>query len=227
MLDIVRRAADRIGGVPRLAQRIGVTRQAIYQWREVPADRVGEIATATGIPRADLRPDLFALSEDEQAWQRDVLGNAAPAADFTDLRRDRVAWSEAQVSAIAAGALSDIDTDQLVALLRSLGNDARVDIERRLAVIMVRLLKWQYRSDRRSLSTVGVITAERARIFSRFAASPSLRTHAETALAGVYISARAQASDETGLDRDVFPIDCPFGLDELLDPSFAPAAKVA
>jgi DNA-binding transcriptional regulator YdaS (Cro superfamily) len=227
MLDIVRIAAERIGGVPRLAQRIGVTRQAIYQWREVPADRVGEIAAATGIARARLRPDLFGLSADEQAWHLDAIEDAAPAIDFTDLRRDRLAWTEAQAGAVATQTLSGIDTDRLVDLLRSLADDARADIERRMQVIVVRLLKWQYRPVRRSLSTIAVINAERARVLSRLSVSASLRGHAEAALSRIYASAIGQVADETGLARDVFPVDCPFGLADLLDPTFAPVTNVA
>ena len=229
MLDIVRTAADRIGGIPRLAQRIGVTRQAIYQWREVPAERVAEIALATGVARADLRPDLFGITVDELAWQQDAAdeanGDAAPAADFTELRRDILAWTDAQAHAIASGA--EIDTDRMIDLLRSLARDARTDIERRLGVIIVRLLKWQHRPDRRSLSTISVITAERARILSRLSASPSLRSHAEEALPTIFARACRQAADETGLAPGVFPADCPYRLDELLDPSFAPTANVA
>lgn len=42
-----------------LARRIGVTRQAIYGWDKIPAERVVEVEAATGIPRKKLRPDLY------------------------------------------------------------------------------------------------------------------------------------------------------------------------
>jgi hypothetical protein len=229
MLEIVRKAADRIGGVPKLAERLGVTRQAIYQWREVPAERVGEIALATGVPRADLRPDLFAIAQDLAIWQADAIADAEPAPpiDWSGLRCDELRWLEAQADAVAGSGLQVIDTDRLVHLLRSLADEARCDIERRMTVVLVRLLKWHYRPERRSLSTIAVITAERARILNRAATSPALRAHAETALHDVYKRAIAQTADETGLALDVFPVDCPLGLDELLDPAFALAARVA
>jgi len=226
MLDIIRKAADRIGGVPRLADRIGVTRQAIYQWREIPAERVREIATLTGVARADLRPDLYATGDDEAAWAADSAAEALSAAETSALRADRLQWLEAQAEAIAAGSIRQIDVDALVALLRSLSVEARAEVERRLRVILVRLLKWRHCPDRRSLSTVGVITAERARVLARFAGSPSLREHAGQALARVYLDAVEQVCQETGLARDAIPADCPFSLDEVLDPRFASVTVV-
>jgi len=227
MLDIVRKAADRIGGVPKLAGRIGVSRQAIYQWREIPLDRVAALAQATGVARADLRPDVFAGVDDLEAWQGDAADDVAPGRDFSHLRRDRLVWMQAQVAALEAGTNSDIDTDQLVGLLRSLAQDAHRDIERRLSVILVRLLKWQYRPLNRSLSTIGVIHAERARVLARFADSPSLKVHASAVLKQLYADAAIRVADETGLAPDVLPADCPFSLEDLLDPGFAPTANVA
>ena len=54
-------AADAVGGVPTLAELLGVTRHAIYQWERVPAGRVIPIEAATGgkVTRHDLRPDLY------------------------------------------------------------------------------------------------------------------------------------------------------------------------
>ena len=47
------------GGAQVLAKRIGLTHQAIYAWREVPADRVIEVARLTGLRPWDVRPDLY------------------------------------------------------------------------------------------------------------------------------------------------------------------------
>ena len=45
--------------VSKLASELGVSRMAVYQWKEVPANRLVEIEQLTGIPRQDLRPDLY------------------------------------------------------------------------------------------------------------------------------------------------------------------------
>jgi len=43
----------------KLARAIGITRGAVAQWDRIPAERVREVADATGIPMSRLRPDLF------------------------------------------------------------------------------------------------------------------------------------------------------------------------
>jgi DNA-binding transcriptional regulator YdaS (Cro superfamily) len=42
-----------------IAKALGITTQAISQWKRVPAERVSQVSEATGIPVQDLRPDLF------------------------------------------------------------------------------------------------------------------------------------------------------------------------
>ena len=42
-----------------LAGRLGVSPQAVNQWRVVPLSRVRQVEEITGIPRHKLRPDYF------------------------------------------------------------------------------------------------------------------------------------------------------------------------
>ena len=48
-----------------LADRLGVHRSTVTRWaqREVPVERLVEIERATGIPRQELRPDIFGAAE--------------------------------------------------------------------------------------------------------------------------------------------------------------------
>ena len=45
-----------------LAEKIGVHETTVGKWlaRRIPAERVADVSAATGIPAADLRPDLAA-----------------------------------------------------------------------------------------------------------------------------------------------------------------------
>jgi DNA-binding transcriptional regulator YdaS (Cro superfamily) len=47
------------GRVKELAAKLGVTHGAISQWKKVPAERLGDVSRATGIPPEELRPDIF------------------------------------------------------------------------------------------------------------------------------------------------------------------------
>ena len=56
---LIRRAASNVGGVKALADKLGVTRAAIYAWSRIPAERVIPVEALTGISRHELRPDLY------------------------------------------------------------------------------------------------------------------------------------------------------------------------
>ena len=56
----VQNAIDTAGGVNALARAIGISNAAVATWRRIPLGRVAAVSAATGIPAADLRPDLAA-----------------------------------------------------------------------------------------------------------------------------------------------------------------------
>ena len=46
-------------GASMLATKLGISKQAVHQWRKVPALRARDIEQITGIPREELRPDIY------------------------------------------------------------------------------------------------------------------------------------------------------------------------
>lgn len=49
-------------GPVALSRLLGISSQAIAQWKRCPADRVLEVERITGVSRFDLRPDVFGES---------------------------------------------------------------------------------------------------------------------------------------------------------------------
>ena len=45
--------------VRRIAEGLSLTTQAVYAWDRVPAEKVVRVEEITGIPREELRPDLY------------------------------------------------------------------------------------------------------------------------------------------------------------------------
>lgn len=72
MTDIaLRRATSIAGGQSALARKIGKRQSHVWAWLKsgrVPAEMCAPIERATGVPRHELRPDLF----DAPAEQKDA-----------------------------------------------------------------------------------------------------------------------------------------------------------
>lgn len=59
----LRRAIKSAGGLAGLARPLGITEQAVSQWDEVPPLRVLAVEKISGVPRHELRPDLYPVPE--------------------------------------------------------------------------------------------------------------------------------------------------------------------
>lgn len=67
--ELCAKAKSDHGGAAGLAEKLtklnptrALTRQAVVQWKQVPADRVIDVEVITGISRHELRPDVFGKS---------------------------------------------------------------------------------------------------------------------------------------------------------------------
>jgi DNA-binding transcriptional regulator YdaS (Cro superfamily) len=60
MNEGLKKAIERAGSKRALAEKLGVKPQAVSQWKErVPPLQVLKIERVTGVPRHELRPDLY------------------------------------------------------------------------------------------------------------------------------------------------------------------------
>jgi len=67
--EAVMRACEAAGGQTKLARALRISPQAVDAWRRrrIPATRVLEVERVTGIPRWELRPDIYP-DEEDPAW---------------------------------------------------------------------------------------------------------------------------------------------------------------
>jgi DNA-binding transcriptional regulator YdaS (Cro superfamily) len=47
------------GMAAKIAKNLKISRGAVSRWQHIPAERIVEVERITGIPREELRPDLY------------------------------------------------------------------------------------------------------------------------------------------------------------------------
>jgi Domain of unknown function DUF29 len=136
--------------------------------------------------------------------------------------QDFYLWIETTTKQLKEGRLSEVDLENLIEEIESMGRSEKHALQSNLVVLLMHLLKYKYQSEKRSNSWKVTIREHRRRLREAFLDSPSLKPYFQEVIAKCYQDARKQASDETGLSLDVFPADSPFTSDEYLDEEFLP-----
>jgi hypothetical protein len=148
----------------------------------------------------------------------DALKAPVPSLYDTDL----YAWAQDQAARLRAHTSSGIEWENVAEEIESVGDSQCSEIESRLAVLLMHLLKWQFQPDRRSNSWRATIHEQRRRINRRIRRSPSLKGYPLEVLDEEYQIARYNAAGETGLPVNTFPVDCPYTISQVLDLGFLP-----
>jgi hypothetical protein len=136
--------------------------------------------------------------------------------------QDFYLWLEKTVNLLKAEKFLELDRDNLIEELESMGRSDKRAIESNLRVLLMHLLKYQYQPERRSNSWLSTIIEHRIRISKELKASPSLKGYFEQIFDETYQDARILASVETGLSSDVFSLTCPLTSEQVLDRDFLP-----
>ena len=53
------KAIEAAGSTAKLARKLDISQQAVAQWRTIPAHQIVAVERVTGIPREELRPELY------------------------------------------------------------------------------------------------------------------------------------------------------------------------
>ncbi len=128
---------------------------------------------------------------------------------------DETAWLDAMSAMARDGRLEDLDLPNLAEYLADMARRDRREVESRLIVLLVHLMKWTYQPEQRSRSWRATVIEQRQEL-SGLVNQGVLRNHAEATLAEVYRKAVERAAAETGLSAESFPADCPYTFDQLL-----------
>jgi hypothetical protein len=134
---------------------------------------------------------------------------------------DLALWAKEQADALRRRANNELDFDHLAEEIESLGSSERREIRSRLTVLLSHLLKWRYQPNHQSNSWRASIDEARGRIALILEDSPSLKAYPGEALAKAYRSA-LNDRDINYLDSRDVPQDCPWEIEQVMDPDFLP-----
>lgn len=131
-------------------------------------------------------------------------------------------WLEETVNLLRQGGSNQLDIGNLAEEIEDMGNSRKDALEHNLIRVLQHLLKWKYQPQKRSNSWKASITEHSLSLNKAFKKSPSLRKYFDDVFEDCYSDARLIASQETGLDVNIFPESCPFTKNHVLDPQYLP-----
>lgn len=133
-----------------------------------------------------------------------------------DYQTDYYGWTVEQAELLKARDWQDIDIENLIEEVESMGRSEKRALESRLIVLITHLLKWQYQPVRRSTSWELTIKEQRLRISKILRDNPSLKRELDVCFLDIYPFAVIQAVKETGIEEKNFPIMCEWALEHVL-----------
>jgi hypothetical protein len=143
-----------------------------------------------------------------------------PANDLYEI--DFYAWTQQQARLLRERRWDDLDLDNLVDEVQTVGWSDKRQIQSRLEVLLAHLLKWRFQPGGRGNGWIGTIFEQRGRLIGLVEESPSLREFQRQEVFKSYRAARLTAAKETGIALHVFPEECPFTPEQVLDLEYFP-----
>ena len=138
---------------------------------------------------------------------------------------DEYLWLEETIKIFRENRLEDLDLDNLIEELASLGKRDLNQVRSLLRQIMIHLLLlayWPEEHERNYRHWLSEITAFRAELSDRL--TTTLKNKLNEDLASIYQTAGKIVRQKTGLSQDTIPENCPYSFEQLLDDSWYPEA---
>lgn len=130
---------------------------------------------------------------------------------------DFYGWVQQQTALIRQGQWSELDAQNLLEELESLGRSEKRALISQVAQLCAHLLKWRYQPAKRSRSWVLNIRSARQEIAAILRDNPSLRAKLPEVFADGYDRGRLMALEETGLADHEIPEVAPFDWQTAID----------
>ncbi len=136
--------------------------------------------------------------------------------------QDYQLWLDSTINQLKQGDFDNLDLDLLIEEIEEMGGSLKDALENNLIVVLAHLLKWKYQAEHRSGSWTASIKEHRRRINKSIQKHPSLKNYYEGIFEDCYAPAVDWAVEETSLSRIIFPQQCPFTSQQVIDSEFLP-----
>jgi len=137
---------------------------------------------------------------------------------------DFYGWIQNQAAMLRNRDFAALDLDNLIEEVESMGKSEKRELESRIELLLMHLLKWQYQPSFRGASWEATIIEQRKRVAKHLRENPSLKGNLAEAYKETYSYAVLEAVKETGLHKSTFPTECPWTFDQAMDDDFWPEA---
>ncbi|WP_257252533.1 MULTISPECIES: DUF29 domain-containing protein [unclassified Endozoicomonas] len=135
---------------------------------------------------------------------------------------DFYSWTQQQANLIRQGRLGELDLDNILEEIESMGRSEYRQLSHRLDVLLMHLLKWKFQPENRSTSWQGSIKEQRFRLKKFIEENPGLKPRLPEAAAEAYDAAKIRAFKETGLPETTFPTQCEWPFEQVINDEFWP-----
>ena len=131
--------------------------------------------------------------------------------------QDFYAWTQHQIELLQAQQWEQLDIDNLIEEIASLGKRERQELRNRLGVLLGHLLKWRYQPEARSKSWFYTIKEQRQGIERHLQENPSLKPYLSEAIEICYETGLNLVGKETPLAPTKLPQACPFSESDIFE----------
>ncbi|MDX5929660.1 DUF29 domain-containing protein [Acidiphilium acidophilum] len=138
--------------------------------------------------------------------------------------RDFYAWANEQAGLLREGKLTQADIEHIAEEIESMGKSEKRELVSRLTILLLHLIKWQFQAPKRSKSWQNSVEVQRISLDSHLRDNPSLKSVLDSSISEAYRVARLEAENETGIDKNTFPVTCPWSFDQMIAEDFWPEA---
>jgi len=136
--------------------------------------------------------------------------------------KDFLKWTQQQAECLQKGNWEELDVRNLIEELEALGRSEQRELSSYFQVLVMHLLKCQYQPEKRTPSWNTTLSNCRDKIQDCLEDTPSLQRFLQDAewIDKYYRRARRDAAKETQKSLEIFPSQCPYTIEQILNSSF-------